>query len=142
MLCFLASTCYHIYQMYRFKSRYFIPFVIGGLCTYCNQVTLIAKADSAIVEFIGYIGRLMSSHDDTKLSPYIMQTLLLLLAPALFAASIYMTLGRIIILTNGEEYSVIRKKWLTKIFVFGDCFSFLLQSSGTHSRPPVQPIPH
>ncbi|KAF9766606.1 hypothetical protein IL306_000957 [Fusarium sp. DS 682] len=59
-----------------------------------------------------------------------MQSVLILIAPALFAASIYMILGRIILLTEGEHHSLIRRKWLTKIFVFGDVASFMLQSSG------------
>ncbi|KFA50462.1 hypothetical protein S40293_07904 [Stachybotrys chartarum IBT 40293] len=64
------------------------------------------------------------------LGPYIMQTLLLLLAPALYAASIYMILGRIIVLTEGDRLSIIPRKWLTKLFVFGDVLSFLLQGAG------------
>lgn len=59
-----------------------------------------------------------------------MQSLLLLVAPALFAASIYIILGRIILLTDGEKHSLIRQKWLTKIFVAGDVLSFLVQSGG------------
>lgn len=59
-----------------------------------------------------------------------MQSLLLLVAPALFAASIYIILGRIILLTDGEAHSLIRQKWLTKIFVAGDVLSFLMQSGG------------
>jgi hypothetical protein len=59
-----------------------------------------------------------------------MQSLLLLVAPALFAASIYIILGRIILLTDGEKHSLIPLKWLTKIFVLGDVFSFLLQGGG------------
>lgn len=41
-----------------------------------------------------------------------------------------MILGRIILLTDGETHSIFKKRWLTKFFVFGDVFSFLLQSSG------------
>lgn len=41
-----------------------------------------------------------------------------------------MILGRIILMTDGESHSMIRRKWLTKIFVTGDVFSFLVQSSG------------
>lgn len=64
------------------------------------------------------------------LEPYILQSLLLLLAPAFFAASIYMELGRIITLVDGEHLSMIRKQRLTKIFVCGDVFSFLVQGAG------------
>jgi hypothetical protein len=59
-----------------------------------------------------------------------MQSLLILLAPAFFAASIYMVLGRIILLTGGEAHSPIRASWLTKIFVAGDVLSFLTQGAG------------
>jgi hypothetical protein len=59
-----------------------------------------------------------------------MQTLLLLLGPALLAASIYMILGRIILLTDGEKYALVRRTWLTKIFVGGDVLSFLAQGAG------------
>ncbi|KAG3181593.1 hypothetical protein PC129_g25391, partial [Phytophthora cactorum] len=64
------------------------------------------------------------------LGPYIMQNLLILIAPAFMAASIYMILGRIIQLTEGEQYALIRQRWLTKTFVLGDVTSLLLQASG------------
>jgi len=41
-----------------------------------------------------------------------------------------MILGRIILVTHGETYSLIRKKWLTKIFVIGDVLSFVAQAAG------------
>jgi hypothetical protein len=65
-----------------------------------------------------------------KLGPFIIQSLLLLVAPALFAASIYIILGRVILLVDGERYSLIRQRWLTTIFVCGDVFSFLIQGGG------------
>ncbi|SJL04475.1 related to RTM1 protein [Armillaria ostoyae] len=100
------------------------------------------------VEGIGYIGRLMSHSDPKSLGPYVMQTLLLLVAPALFvspsehaskrksdivfyeAAAIYVVLGRIIRMLHAERFSLIRINWLTKFFVLGDVISFLLQSGG------------
>jgi hypothetical protein len=82
------------------------------------------------VEIIGFVGRLLSTNDLWALGPFIMQSLLLLLAPALFAASVYIILGRIILLTDGEKHSLIRQKWLTKIFVTGDVISFLTQCCG------------
>lgn len=70
------------------------------------------------------------------MNPYIMQSVLLLVAPALFAASIYMELGRIVLMVDGERALFIRRTWLTKIFVAGDVLSFLMQSSG---RPIFSP---
>lgn len=72
----------------------------------------------------------MSAKDQWDLGPYIIQNLLLLIAPAFFAASVYMVLGRIILVTDGEKHSVISKKWLTKVFVTGDVISLLAQSGG------------
>jgi hypothetical protein len=82
------------------------------------------------VEAIGYIGRIMSHFDQETLGPYIMQTLLILISPALFAASIYMILGRLIRTLGAEHHSIIRLKWLTKIFVCGDVLSFFMQGAG------------
>jgi hypothetical protein len=65
-----------------------------------------------------------------SITPYVIQSLLILLAPILFAASIYMILGRLIRGTKGEVYSLIRLNWVTKIFVGGDVFCFLMQSTG------------
>ncbi|KAL3427231.1 RTA1 domain protein [Phlyctema vagabunda] len=112
---FFITTALHTYQLVRTKTWYFVPFVIGGH-----------------MQWIGYIGRAMGSQEtpDWTLGPYILQTLLLLIAPALYAASIYMVLGRIILLVDGESRSLIKKKWLTKIFVAGDVLSFMMQSAG------------
>lgn len=62
--------------------------------------------------------------------PFIIQSTLILVAPALFAASVYMVLGRVIRSINGEALSVIPVKWLTTIFVCGDVVSFMVQASG------------
>ncbi|KFY74336.1 hypothetical protein V499_05647 [Pseudogymnoascus sp. VKM F-103] len=112
---FFATTLLHCYQLLRTRAWFMIPLIVGGF-----------------FEWIGYIGRAMSSQQspDWTLGPYIMQTLLLLVAPALFAASIYMELSRIILLVDGESHALIKKKWLTKIFVCGDVASFLIQGGG------------
>ena len=41
-----------------------------------------------------------------------------------------MELGRIVHMVDGDGALFIRRTWLTKIFVIGDIFSFLVQSSG------------
>lgn len=106
-----------------------------------NRETIVAEQANVfcVVEYNGYIGRAVSSRQtpDWTLGPYIVQAVLLLVAPALFAATIYMELGRIITLVDGEHHSIIKKRWLTKTFVCGDIVSFLMQSGGifpTHSN--------
>ncbi|RSM06184.1 hypothetical protein CEP52_005860 [Fusarium oligoseptatum] len=81
------------------------------------------------MQIIGYIGKAISSSESPNwiVKPYIIQTLLLLISPAMFAASIYMIFGRIILVTDGEVCSPLRRVWLTKIFVLGDVLSFVLQ---------------
>ncbi|GME32591.1 related to protein RTA1 [Neofusicoccum parvum] len=112
---FSLSTSVHIAQMMVARTWFFIPFVIGGT-----------------FEALGYTGRSISSSEtpDWTLAPYLLQSLLILLAPAFFAASIYMAFSRIIRMTNGESLSLIRVNWLTKIFVTGDIISFLVQAAG------------
>jgi hypothetical protein len=67
------------------------------------------------------------------LGPYVIQTLLLLVAPPLFAASIYMTLGRIITSVYGESYNLIKTRWLTKVFLTSDVVTFFVQLAGTYN---------
>lgn len=85
------------------------------------------------MELIGFAARAASASQEPgcwTLGPYILQSIFILLPPALFAASIYMILGRIILLADGEKYSLIRRQWLTKIFVTGDVISFFMQGTG------------
>ena len=85
------------------------------------------------VEIIGYIGRALSAAENPgpyTLGPYIIQSTLILIAPALFAASIYMELSRIVLMIRGDDALFIRRKWLTTLFVCGDVLSFLMQANG------------
>lgn len=83
-----------------------------------------------LVEAVGYAARVVAHYRSHDTVPYAVQSLLILLGLILFAASIYMILGRIIRATNGERYSFIPIKWLTKIFVGGDVTCFLIQGGG------------
>jgi hypothetical protein len=62
---------------------------------------------------------------------------MILLAPPLYAASIYMVLGRTVTYLRAESLSLVPVKWMTKIFVTGDVFSFLLQCAGEYISPTV-----
>ncbi|OJJ77742.1 hypothetical protein ASPBRDRAFT_202660 [Aspergillus brasiliensis CBS 101740] len=114
-ILFLITTIIHYYQALRWRVWFFIPFLIG--CTF---------------EVIGYIARAKSStqYPDYDIGPELIQYILILVAPALLAASIYMEFGRLMIMADGEQYSIIRRTWLTKIFVLGDVISFFAQFIG------------
>lgn len=65
------------------------------------------------------------------MGPYIIANIFILLGPTLFAASIYMTLGRLIRRVRGEHLSPIRVTRLTKTFVWGDVLSFVVQGNSS-----------
>ncbi|KAK0284242.1 hypothetical protein LTR35_005958 [Friedmanniomyces endolithicus] len=116
IVLFGLVTSLHLFLMIRSRTWFMIPFVIGG-----------------IFETIGYIGRAISASQSPgpyTLGPYIIQNILALVSPALFAASIYMELGRIVLMIHGDKALFLRRTWLTKIFVSGDIFSFLMQGAG------------
>jgi hypothetical protein len=79
---------------------------------------------------IGYCGRIWSHYDALSIGAFVIQAILILVAPALFAASIYMILGRLIRTLQAEELSLIPIAWVTRIFVFSDVISFSLQAGG------------
>ncbi|KAJ0317438.1 hypothetical protein COL5a_011152 [Colletotrichum fioriniae] len=76
------------------------------------------------------MGRFLSSNAPDVIGFFMIQTLCLLVAPALFAASIYMVLGRLIIHLRSESFSPIKPSRLTKTFVIGDILSFIVQIMG------------
>ncbi|KAH8686093.1 RTA1 like protein [Tricladium varicosporioides] len=107
---FVIATIALGWRMYTTKTWFCTAFVLG-----------------CFFEFVGYCARASAHNKTGKLMPFIIQNMFILVAPALFAASIYMTLGRIIRSVNAEKYSLIRVNWLTKLFVLGDVMSFMIQ---------------
>lgn len=101
-----------------------------------SKATFLLSATLTVVlkvEVFAYVFRAINTFEDPgywSKPPYIIQAVLSLVAPSLLAASIYMILGRVILLTDGEHLSLIRKRWLTKFFVIGDVFAFLIQCLG------------
>ncbi|KAJ4988504.1 RTA1 domain-containing protein [Stagonosporopsis vannaccii] len=110
---FALLTCAHIFRLVKNRTWFCIPFVIG-----------------ALFETIGYAARAAAHNDTVTKTPYIIQSVLILIAPILFAASIYMILGRLIIRTDSAPHSIVRANWVTKIFVTGDILCFFIQSGG------------
>lgn len=82
------------------------------------------------VEVGGYIARCVSSNNKSEVGPYAAQSVLLLISPTLFAASIYMLFGRMATLLFAEKIMIMPARFNTTIFVTGDIFSLLLQAAG------------
>ncbi|KAF4953504.1 hypothetical protein FGADI_5838 [Fusarium gaditjirri] len=114
-ILFLVTTLLHLWQLVKGRSWLVIPLTVGGF-----------------FQVVGYAARTKSGNESPNwnLGPYIIQSILLLVAPALYAATIYMELGRIVLMIDGEGRVLIPKKWMTKVFVTGDVLSFVLQAGG------------
>ncbi|KAJ3545013.1 hypothetical protein NM208_g509 [Fusarium decemcellulare] len=111
---FSLTSAVHLYQLARLRAWYFIPFLTG--CCF---------------EIVGFIGRALSATESPNWTTrsFTIQSLTLLLGPALLAASVYMVLGRLIQFLEAGNLSPIRPRWLTKVFVLGDVLSFVTQGA-------------
>ncbi|KAF4818372.1 Protein RTM1 [Colletotrichum siamense] len=115
---FGLSAVLHLGQAVYFKTRCMIPLVVG-----------------AFFETVGYSMRCLSASENFgcwSLPPFIIHSILVLVAPAVIAASVYMLLEKIIRLADGDSCSILSPRWITRIFVAGDVASFLIQSYGQH----------
>jgi hypothetical protein len=61
-----------------------------------------------------------------------MQGVFLLVAPLFLAATVYMMLGRTIRLAGGEDVSIIKPIWCTRLFVGADVATLIIQANGKH----------
>ncbi|PVH95388.1 hypothetical protein DM02DRAFT_482480, partial [Periconia macrospinosa] len=117
---FLVLFVIHTTLLLRTRTWFCTPLAIGALC-----------------EVIGFGARAYSHSNKTysrtnagPLIALIVQAVLILLAPILFAATIYMFLGRIIRATGHTSLSPININNVTKIFVWCDFILLNLQSTG------------
>ncbi|EXK78736.1 hypothetical protein FOQG_16609 [Fusarium oxysporum f. sp. raphani 54005] len=113
LVIFSILTGLHLWRLIRHKAHYFIAFTIGG-----------------IFQIVGYGLRTWSHFDPKSIMPFAMQNGYILLAPALYAASMYMILGRLIRACHAHHLSPIPVSWVTRVLVGGDVISFTIQASG------------
>ncbi|CVK96260.1 related to RTM1 protein [Fusarium mangiferae] len=110
---FILSFAVHLFQTIRTRTWFFVPFLVGSL-----------------FEAIAFVSRAVSARESPNYTfgPCVVQNLLLLLGPTCYAASIYMGLGRYIRKLEGEQFSLLKPNWLTKVFLVGDIVSIALQA--------------
>lgn len=133
----MASAVLHLWQMWKTKAWFLTALVLGCLCKLIlrekvHQDTLKLTVITS-VEGIGYAARTVSARQDPgcwTLMPYIISTILVLLGPTLFSATIYMTLGRIVALVHGDKHVLIKQHLITRVFVTGDAVCLFLQCAG------------
>lgn len=80
-------------------------------------------------ELVGYIGRIKLHSNPWSSSAFSIQILLLIVSPSLLAASLYLTLKHLI-LHFGPQYSRIKPKLYTWVFITCDTIGFFTQLIG------------
>ncbi|KAF3930455.1 hypothetical protein ABW20_dc0107157 [Dactylellina cionopaga] len=89
---------------------------------------------AGIMQTFGYLARLFSARDVRNRGLYIAQFVLVVLAPVLTAAALYIILGRLLerVLPGGAKAKALGlpARWITWIFVTSDIISFAMQGLG------------
>ncbi|KAF2677811.1 RTA1 like protein [Lentithecium fluviatile CBS 122367] len=120
IIIFAILTTLHLILLFKTRTWFCIPFTIGALFEVIGFIT----------RALGHTNRYYIASKPGPLVYFIIQAVLILLAPLFFAASVYMFLSRIIRATGHTSYSPVCTKWLTKIFVGGDFLCLNIQSTG------------
>ncbi|UPL03521.1 hypothetical protein LCI18_014455 [Fusarium solani-melongenae] len=103
----------HFILMFPYRAAFPVPMIIG-----CGM------------ECAAYWFR-SRSHDNLRETlPFLLQNLLMLVAPPFLAATLYMSLSRITRALRAEELSLISLRWITKLFVLVDLACFVTQTAG------------
>lgn len=90
------------------------------------------------MEAAGYYFRSRAHDNVRQVLPFVIQNLLILAAPPLLAAMIYMAPRRIMHTLDAEKHSIIPKRLLSKLFVIVDLACFASQVAGAiMSRPSM-----
>ncbi|KAF2027425.1 RTA1-domain-containing protein [Setomelanomma holmii] len=114
LIIFLIMALLHLWQYLKLRKSIIIYVVLGALC-----------------EVGGFGARISSHFDNEEWGSFIVQGVLLLVGPLFFAATIYMMLGRTIRSAGGEDISLIKPKWYTRIFVTVDITTLIIQGLGS-----------
>ena len=133
--CRLEDTVYGYYP--NVGANVFFT-VVFGICAIANVYLgiryktwtyMIALSVGCFAEALGYVGRILLKDNPFDETGFDIQICCLIIAPAFLAAGVYLTL-KYLVLTVGRDYSRIRAKWYTWIFIMCDLLSLVLQGTG------------
>lgn len=79
--------------------------------------------------FAGYLARCVSVGHELNESPFLCQFICLTISPAFIMAGLYYMLGFMVVF-HGTEYSLLRPRWFSYIFISCDFISVLIQAIG------------
>jgi len=110
---FSVSFIIHVYQIYRYRTWYFVTVPIGLL-----------------LEILGYIFRSFSAHKDPyNVLDFVLQYFFIVTAPVFLTAGIYAVLS-ILIARTGAQYSLLSPKAVLGIFITSDAVTTIIQIAG------------
>ncbi|EXJ80511.1 hypothetical protein A1O1_08656 [Capronia coronata CBS 617.96] len=117
--------------------------VIYGLAMATNLVQIVRHRAwfwwvmnfAVAMELVGYITRAISVKDLGSRNVFIVQLVMVLVAPAVMAAACYMSFGRVVMWVIPREYQSAKTLWVparrvTPIFAGCDVLSFFIQVAG------------
>ncbi|GAA5949407.1 hypothetical protein JCM3765_003399 [Sporobolomyces pararoseus] len=123
----LAGTVHWIHWWRNRNNRFLLTLTIGMTCM-----------------VLGFILRVAYNSALDSIGVYAIMTLFILLSPCAFLATNYMLLTRLARALNAESALFIRASIVTKLFVWCDVFTFLLQGAGggLSSQPTSADLGH
>ncbi|KAJ3004492.1 hypothetical protein HKX48_001195 [Thoreauomyces humboldtii] len=113
LACFGILLVFHATVGVRWRTHAFLILVCVG----------------AFGEMVGYLGRLWVRQDPWTQDPFLVYLVPITLAPAFITAAIYLCLGRIIRI-HGSHHARLSPRAITRVFVFCDVVSLVVQSLG------------
>lgn len=133
--CPVSATTYGYYPSLGGNTFFAVFFGLAGIAHTMLGIRtrswtfLIALGIGTFMESAGYIGRILMHYNPWSTPGFRLQIFCLILAPTFIAAGIYLTLKHIII-DVGPQYSRVKPRLFTWVFIGCDVASIVLQAAG------------
>ncbi|CRK25394.1 hypothetical protein BN1708_003964 [Verticillium longisporum] len=114
VVIFGLATLIHIFLLFKLRAWHFLPLILG-----------------TIGEAFGYYGRVMAHSRPNVAGPFIIQNLLILGMAPLIAATVYMSLSRVIKALDLREHLPITPRLTTAFYIIVDIGCFVTQVFGS-----------
>ena len=129
----------NVYDIRRLTRPGNIIFLVVFAISFLWYIVILAKSRywwfnvaffcGAALEFLGFLGRVLSFNDMTYFPYYLLQLIVLTIAPAFIMGGIYFLLGQLVII-HGRQFSVLKPLWYAYIFIACDITSLVIQAIG------------
>ncbi|KAJ8112561.1 hypothetical protein OPT61_g5097 [Boeremia exigua] len=118
---FAIAGLLHFILMFPYRAWFPIPMIIG-----------------TAMEAGSYYLRSQSHDNVQQILPFILSTLLIMGAAPMLAATIYMSLKRVVNALDANDYAPISMRWVSKLFVLFDVGCFVSQIAGSAMRADIE----